>query len=146
MALADAAVVAAASRPFAAASASLLAFWSLNQVMRAVLRPYADKFFGNPGNPGRSIEQLGVFANHATTMVHVILTGSCVAHMICYEDSLVLLYTNPLYGELRMMPLLYPLSFGYVCYDTLDLFRTYKSKARSSPPHWCVHTPHLQNA
>lgn len=126
----------AATRPLAAAAASLFTFCMLNQSMRRALRPYADTLFGRPGNPGRSIEQLGVFVNHATTMVHVVITGICIAHQLCYEDGLKLLYENPLYGQLRMMPFLYPFSFGYVCYDTLDLFRTYRSKARSSPPHW----------
>lgn len=142
----EVAVAAAADCPLAAASASFLTFWSLNQVMRTILRPHADRLFGRPGNPGRSIEQLGVFVNHATTMVHVIITGFCAARMLYQEDGLALLYSNPLYGELRVMPFLYPFSFGYVCYDTLDLFRTYRSKARSSPPHWCARIPRSWSA
>jgi hypothetical protein len=137
MGIVEASVAGAADCPLATAGASLLTFWSLNQGMRAVLRSHADRLFGRPGNPGRSMEQLGVFVNHATTMVHVIITGLCVAHMLYRDDGLALLYENPLYGELRLMQFLYPFSFGYVCYDTLDLFRTYRSKARSSPPHWC---------
>ena len=142
MVVADAAVAAAAAHPLAAAGASLLTFWCLNQLMRTVLHPHAEQLFGRPGNPGRAVEQLGVFVNHATTMVHVVVTGLCVGHMFFYEDGLGLLYTNPLYGELRLMPFLFPFSFGYVCYDTLDLFRTYRSKARSSPPHWCAPAVH----
>eukprot|EP01043_Picozoa_sp_COSAG02_P007570 COSAG02_NODE_229_length_28128_cov_18.529131_9_plen_141_part_00 len=135
------AVVAAADCPLAASGVSLLTFLSLNQGMRTILHPHADRLFGRPGSPGRSIEQLGVFVNHATTMVHVVITGLCVAHMLYREDGLMLLYANPLYGKLRLMLFLYPFSFGYICYDTLDLFRTYQSKARSSPPHWCARMP-----
>eukprot|EP01043_Picozoa_sp_COSAG02_P037938 COSAG02_NODE_2886_length_7814_cov_3.379123_8_plen_149_part_00 len=136
MGIVEASVAGAADCPLAAAGASLLAFWALNQGMRVVLRPHASRLFGRPGNPGRSMEQLGVFVNHATTMAHVIITGLCAAHMLYRDDGLALLYANPLYGELRLMQFLYPFSFGYVCYDTMDLFRTYRSKARSSPPHW----------
>jgi len=49
-----------------------------------------------------------------------------------------LLSTAPLSGQLPSTNLLYPVSAGYVLYDVVDLFRTYSSKARSSPPHWIL--------
>lgn len=134
----DTALVAAAAHPLGAAAASLCSFCLLNQCLRTALEPRAEQLFGRPGNPGRAIEQLGVFANHATTMVHVVITAVCVIDMLRHEDGLELLHADPLHGELRLMLFLYPFSFGYVLYDTVDLFRTYRSKARSSPPHWCA--------
>ena len=49
-----------------------------------------------------------------------------------------LLQQDPLGGQMRSTDMLYPFSVGYVIYDTVDLFRTYASKARSSPPQWIL--------
>jgi hypothetical protein len=146
--------------PALAAACSLGFFLALNQSIRTLLAPHAESLLGRPGNPGRAAEQLGVFANHATSMVHVVTTTLAVLHMLLYEGGLALLHADPLHGKFALngkqsgqvacdswvhfdrfivaIAFLYPFSFGYVLYDTVDLFRTYRSKARSSPPHWML--------
>lgn len=133
-----AAVALAAARPALAFGGSLAFFLLLNQALRQALAPHAERLLGRPGNPGRAVEQLGVFANHATSMVHVVTTTLAVLHMLRHEDGLALLHADPLHNKFALNAFLYPFSFGYVVYDTIDLFRTYRSKARSSPPHWML--------
>jgi hypothetical protein len=126
------------AHPLAAVLLSLAWFSALNCSLRQLLAPYSARMFSLPACSTQASEQLGVFVNHAVTIFHVVVTSIGVCHMLWAEDGLALLRQDPLGGQLAAFEVMYPFSFGYVIYDTVDLFRTYSSKARSSPPIWIL--------
>eukprot|EP01047_Picozoa_sp_COSAG01_P077397 COSAG01_NODE_13926_length_1516_cov_2050.705011_1_plen_227_part_10 len=132
-------VHASEGRPVSVIACSSACFLALNSALRVLLQPRIESLLGrHASNPGRVHEQLGVFVNHTITILHVIIATLGVHHMLVNEGGWELLSTAPLSGQLPSTNLLYPVSAGYVLYDVVDLFRTYSSKARSSPPHWIL--------